>query len=184
MQVEELRRYAELRQWTVVGEFQDVASGSKTDRVGLNRMIAGVKAGKAKVVLVWRFDRAARSVSHLLSILDELRAHGCDFCSLHDNVDTTTATGRLLFTIIAAFAEFERRVLIERTKAGMAQARREGKEIGRPKRIMDKEAIQEALATEGSWRKASAKLGIPVTTMRSRLRADKPTSDPDTAHLI
>jgi len=109
-------------------------SGAKNDRPALNALLADLRRRKTDVVVVWALDRLARSLKQLLSIAEECRSLGVDLVSLKQNVDTTLPAGRLTFQVLGAVAEFEREMLRERVKAGMAQARRSGKHVGRPAR--------------------------------------------------
>lgn len=112
--------------------FEDTASGSKSDRPGLHRCLAELTAGD--VLIVWRLDRLGRSLRHLVSTVEDLQSRGVGFRSLCDGaLDTTTASGKLVFNVFAALAEFERQLIQERTKAGLAAARARGKFGGRRK---------------------------------------------------
>lgn len=131
-QLHELAAYCKAKGWEHVTVFQDAdQSGMKTSRPEFDRMMAAAKAGEINVVMVWRFDRASRSTLHLLSIMDELRTWGVDFVSLREQVDTSTAAGKLMFTLIAGFSQFERDVISDRTKAAMRRLKAEGKQCGR-----------------------------------------------------
>jgi DNA invertase Pin-like site-specific DNA recombinase len=132
MQVAELRRYAADRAFKVVAEHQDQASGAKADRPGLKALMADVRQRKVDVVLVWAFDRFARSSKQLLVAVEEFEALGVDFIAYNQHIDTTTPQGKLFFTITAAFAEFERSMISQRVRAGQATAKAKGKHIGRP----------------------------------------------------
>jgi len=128
----ELRQYAESRGWEYVVYRDKGQSGAKNDRPALNGMLADLRRRKFDVVVVWALDRLARSLKHLLTIAEECRWLGVDLVSLRQNIDTTLPAGRLTFQILGAVAEFERELLRERVKAGMAQAKRSGKHVGRP----------------------------------------------------
>jgi DNA invertase Pin-like site-specific DNA recombinase len=132
LQESELREYCERRGWEPVLYRDRGQSGAKQDRPALNQLLSDLRKRKIDVILVWSLDRLARSLKHLLSIAEECRALGVDLVSLRQNIDTTLPAGRLTFSILGAVAEFERELLRERVKAGMAQARRAGKRIGRP----------------------------------------------------
>ena len=131
-QISELRDYAEKREFEVAGEYVDHCSGAARERPELARMMGDVRQRKADIVLVWAFDRFARSTSHLVSTLEELQALGVDFISYKQQIDTSTAAGKLTFTVLAAIAEFERDMIRERVKTGMANARRAGTKSGNP----------------------------------------------------
>jgi DNA invertase Pin-like site-specific DNA recombinase len=132
LQETELRQYAESCGWDCV-VYQDKAqSGAKNDRPALNQMLNDMRRRRFDVVVVWKLDRLARSLKQLLTIGEECRSLAVDLVSLRQNIDTTLPAGRLTFQILGAVAEFERELLRERVKAGMAQARRTGKHVGRP----------------------------------------------------
>jgi DNA invertase Pin-like site-specific DNA recombinase len=134
MQEAELREYAEHRGWSYTMYRDRGQSGAKQDRPALNEMLGDMRRRKFDVMLVWSLDRLARSLKHLLSIAEECKSLGVDLVSLKQNVDTTVPAGRLTFQVLGAVAEIEREMLRERVKAGMAQARRAGKRVGRPAR--------------------------------------------------
>jgi len=170
MQMGELRGYCQRRGWGVVGEYMDSGiSGAKEKRPQLDRMLAECRARRLDGVVVWRYDRFARSVKQLVNALDEFRALGIEFVSLHDGCDTTTAQGRLMFGIMASLAEFERELIRERVRAGLEAARARGKRLGRPQLHLDVHRIA-ALRDQGrSWRSIGRELGIGVTTARAAL---------------
>jgi DNA invertase Pin-like site-specific DNA recombinase len=132
MQETELRQYVESRGWEYVVYRDKAQSGAKNDRPALNAMLSDLRRRKFDVVVVWKLDRLARSLKQLLTIGEECRSLGVDLVSLRQNIDTTLPAGRLTFQILGAVAEFERELLRERVRAGMAQARRTGKHLGRP----------------------------------------------------
>ncbi len=132
LQETELKEYCERRGWTPILYRDHGQSGAKQDRPALNSLLSDLRKRKIDVVVVWALDRLARSLKQLLSISEECRLLGVDLVSLRQSIDTTLPTGRLTFQILGAVAEFERELLRERVKAGMAQARRAGKRIGRP----------------------------------------------------
>ncbi len=132
LQEAELREYCERRGWESVLYRDRGHSGAKQDRPALNLLLSDLRKRKVDVILVWSLDRLARSLKHLLNISEECKSLGVDLVSLRQSIDTTLPAGRLTFQILGAVAEFERELLRERVKAGMAQARRAGKNIGRP----------------------------------------------------
>jgi DNA invertase Pin-like site-specific DNA recombinase len=134
MQEVELKEYCDNRGWSYAIYPDQAKSGAKIDRPALNRMLDDLRKRKIDVIVIWAFDRLARSLKQLLSIAEECQSLGVDLVSLKQNVDTTMPAGRLTFQILGAVAEFEREMLRERVKAGMAQARRAGKRVGRPAR--------------------------------------------------
>jgi DNA invertase Pin-like site-specific DNA recombinase len=133
MQLSDLKSYAELRKLRVVEVYIDYASGAKSDRVNYQKLFIDVRKRKTDVVLVWKFDRFARSTKELINALEEFNSLGVDFISYKENIDTSTPAGKILFTMISAFAEFERSIIRERVIAGMEKARARGARIGRPK---------------------------------------------------
>jgi DNA invertase Pin-like site-specific DNA recombinase len=133
VQLNDMRPFAESRGWHLVESYIDQGvSGSKDSRPALNRLMADAKQRKFDVILVWKLDRFARSLKHLVVSLAEFESLGVQFVSLKDNIDLTTASGRLMFQIIGAMAEFERSLIQERVKAGLRNARAKGKRLGRP----------------------------------------------------
>lgn len=131
-QLRELRTYAKRRQLRVAYEFVDYESGAKETRPELDKLLDLTRKRKVDVVLVWKFDRFARSTKQLVVALEEFRELGVDFISYTENVDTSTPAGKALFTMVSAFAEFERDLIRERVKAGLDRAREEGTKLGRP----------------------------------------------------
>jgi DNA invertase Pin-like site-specific DNA recombinase len=132
MQLRELREHCERRGWQMVGEYVDRMTGSKDSRPELDRLMADAHKRRFDVVIVWKFDRFARSVSHLLRALETFKALGIDFVSFSEQMDTSTPAGKMVFTVLGAVAELERSLIIERVRAGMRNARAKGKRIGRP----------------------------------------------------
>ena len=170
LQIEELRRVANDRGWRVVAELVDHGVSGATDRrPQLDLLVARVARGGVDVVAVWKFDRFARSVRHLVCALDDFRARGVDFFSARDAIDTSTPAGRFTFAIIAAVAELERELIRERTIAGLDVARRRGTHCGRPRRGVDLQAVRALLAAGLSQRGAARKLGVGATTLRRAL---------------
>ena len=138
MQTRELRQFAEARGWHVAGEYIDAGvSGAKDSRPELNRLMADAHKRRFDVVCVWRFDRFARSVSHLLRALETFKALGIDFVSYSEQMDTSTPAGKMVFTVLGAVAELERSLIVERVRAGLRNARAKGKRLGRPRVAVD-----------------------------------------------
>ena len=133
LQTRELEQFAHVRGWQIVGSYIDAGvSGSKDSRPELNRLMADAHRRRFDIVCVWRFDRFARSVSHLLRALETFKALGIDFVSFSEQMDTSTPAGKMVFTVLGAVAELERSLIVERVKAGMRNARAKGRRIGRP----------------------------------------------------
>ncbi len=121
------------RTWQIVGEYVDVGiSGSTDRRPELDRLLVDARRRRVDIILVWKLDRFSRSLRNLVNSLAELDTLGVDFVSLRDNLDFSTPSGRLMFQIIGAMAEFERALIQERVRAGMRNARAKGRRIGRP----------------------------------------------------
>ena len=131
-QLRQLREYAGRRGFAVAAEFVDFAPGTRSDRPSYKRLLEAVRKRRVDVVLVWRYDRFARSTQALVNALMEFRALGVDFISYQENVDTTTPQGELVFGMMANLAQFESSLIGERVRAGMARARAQGKRISRP----------------------------------------------------
>ena len=154
--------------------FSEKISGVKTERKELNRCLEHLRSGDTLVI--WKLDRLGRSLIHLIEILKALEANNISFRSLNDNIDTTTSTGKLFFHIMAAIAQFERDLISERTKAGLAAARAKGRRGGRPKGL-SKEAEKTALAAKAMYvdgkftiKEICDKLSISKTTLYKYLR--------------
>jgi DNA invertase Pin-like site-specific DNA recombinase len=132
-QLIQLREYAQKRNFKISGEFIDYASGTSEERKQYKLMMDAAKKRKIDVVLVWRYDRFARSTQALVNALKEFKTLGIDFISYQENIDTTTPTGELIFHVMASLAQFESSLISERVKAGMQRAKAQGKNISRPK---------------------------------------------------
>jgi DNA invertase Pin-like site-specific DNA recombinase len=169
VQLEELRRYAGKR-FARFNEYTDTGvSGTQRHRPQLDALMRDARKRSFDVVLVWKFDRFARSLKHLIESLHEFNALGIDFISLTEGVDTTTPAGQLLFHIVGAVAQFERDLIAERVRAGMAHARAMGKHIGRPRANVDLEAVSSLRSQAKSLRMMANTLGIPVSRVRRAL---------------
>ena len=165
-QTRELREYAERRGWTVFAEYVDVGiSGTKEKRPELDRLMADAHRRRFDCVVVWKFDRFARSVSHLLRALESFKAQGIEFVSFSEQMDTSTPAGKMVFTILGAVAELERSLIVERVKAGLRNAKAKGKKLGRPKVVLDASRIAALRAQGLGWRKISRELGVGVSTV-------------------
>src|SRR5882724_10882443 len=161
MQTRELREYAERRGWTVAGEYVDVGiSGTKEKREALDRLMADAHRRRFDCVVVWKFDRFARSVSHLLRALENFRALGIEFVSFSEQMDTSTPAGKMVFTVLGAVAELERSLIVERVKAGLRNARAKGKRLGRPKRVAEVRRIPELRSRGAGWKRIAGEMGI------------------------
>jgi len=119
------------KDWHIIEYLDSGVSGTKDQRPALNQLMADARRGKVDRVIVWRFDRFARSVSHLLRALEEFRPLNVDFVSVTEAIDTSTPMGKMVFTVLAAVAELERSLIVERVRAGQRAAKARGKRIGR-----------------------------------------------------
>jgi len=172
MQIDELRAYCQRRQWQIVEEFIDAGvSGSKESRPALNRLLADAKRRRFDTVLVYRYDRFARSLRQLVNALAEFDALGIHFVSLHEGVDTSTPNGRLVFGIFASIAEFERELIRGRVRSGLAAAKARGTRIGRPNSDVDTARIAQLRASRVSWREIERTVGVSARTARRSLAA-------------
>src|SRR5215470_778929 len=187
-----LRELIAQRGWTLYRVYSDRLSGAKETRPGLNALMADARRGVFDVVVVWRFDRFARSVKQLVIALEEFRSLGIDFISHQEALDTFTPMGRAMFTIVAAMAELERSIIRERVTAGLDHARRNGtksgRPIGRPKAVFRADLVPELRHSGLSWRQIARKLGVGVATVRRAYRdwlrsngGRDPSSGPGTA---
>ena len=166
MQLNEVRAYCERRGWQVAGEYVDTGiSGSKEHRPALDRLLSDCRKRRVDAVVVYRYDRFARSVRQLVNALEEFRSLGIDFVSLHEGVDTSTPNGRLIFGIFASIAEFERELIRDRVRSGLAAARARGKQLGRPRVAVDELRIAELRAAGRGWKAIAAELGLGVGTV-------------------
>src|SRR5213594_4277134 len=169
-----LREYAQRRGFTIAEEYRDEGiSGTKDSRPALDRLMKDARARKFDVVIVARFDRFARSVSHLLRVLEEFSHLGVDFVSLSESIDTSTPVGKMIFTVLGAVAELERNLILERVHMGISRARKEGKRLGRPKRIVDRERARTMLQTM-STREVARQLGVSRGVVERVLSSPEP----------
>jgi DNA invertase Pin-like site-specific DNA recombinase len=152
MQTRELEEYCQRRGWELAGCYIDTGiSGVRESRPELDRLMADAHRRRFDTVAVWKFDRFARSVSHLLRALETFKALGIDFVSLSEQVDTSTPTGKMVFTVLGDVAELERSLTCERVRAGIRNARAKGKRLGRPRVVVDPTRIVALRAQGHSW---------------------------------
>jgi DNA invertase Pin-like site-specific DNA recombinase len=148
-------------------------SGTKESRPQLNRLMADAAAGKFESVVVWKFDRFARSAQHLLKALEMFKTQGIDFASVTEGVDTSTPMGKLVFTVLGAVAEMERSLTVERIKAGMRNAKSKGHKPG-PKQVriaLDLADIKGRMILGESQRQIAQSLGVSPSLITKRLKA-------------
>lgn len=166
-QVRELQAHCQRQGYEVFKVYADEGiSGSISDRPALGNMLNDARMGKFEVLLVWKIDRVARSISHLLEVLADLKGCGVGFVSLTEGINTETAQGRMLASFLGAIAEFEKELIVERVRSGMARARAAGVKVGRPRRGFD---VQRAinLKDEGSsWSQVAKAVGASSATVR------------------
>lgn len=161
MQTRELREYCERRGWAITSEYVDVGfSGTKEKRPELDRLMADAHRRRFDCVVVWKFDRFARSVSHLLRALETFKAQGIEFVSFSEQMDTSTPAGKMVFTVLGAVAELERSLIVERVKAGLRNAKAKGTRLGRPKKILDTNQIATLRAQGVGWKRIAAGMGV------------------------
>ena len=165
-QLHDLRQMAAQRGYEIVQEYTDRISGTKAKRPGLGDLMRDARRGKFDVVLTWVSDRIARSVKHYLEVLDELNRLNIEFVSFRENIDTGGPLGRAIVVIIAAIAELERNLIVERVKAGMRRARLEGRHIGRMPLTLDREAICSDRRRGRSLRQIARNHRISTATVR------------------
>lgn len=139
----DLRPLAAARGYQIVGEYTDTISGAKAKRPGLDKLMADARRGRFDGVLLWSFDRMARSVKHFLEVLDELNHLNIGLVSFRENIDTSGPLGRAMIVIVAAISELERSLIVERVRAGMRRARLEGRQIGRARLDINREQVVE-----------------------------------------
>ena len=170
MQLRELHEYCDRRAWLIAGEYVDIGvSGSQERRPQLDRLLAESRKRRFDAVVVYRYDRFARSLRQLVNALGEFDALGIQFVSLHEGVDTSTPNGRLVFGIFASIAEFERELIRDRVRSGIAAARARGTRLGRPPRSVDATAVASLREQGRSWRDIGRQLGVSVATARAAL---------------
>jgi DNA invertase Pin-like site-specific DNA recombinase len=185
MQVREMRELAERRGCDIEVFIDAGFSGAKTKRPELDRMMGLVRRGKCDVVIVYRFDRFARSTQHLVNALEEFRALGVEFISVHEAIDTTTPMGRFAFAVFAAIAEFERELIRERVRSGMAHAKANGQHIGRPALGLDAVAITRLREQGLPWREVAHRVKADESTVRKFMRrhAEKGSENSEAADV-
>ena len=171
MQLDVLREFAARRGFEVVTEFVDHgASGARERRPALDKLMDAARKRAFDLVLVYRFDRFARSVRHLVTALDEFDSLGVDFVSYSESLDTSTPIGRAMFSIVGALAELERQIVVERSIEGQRRARARGKHIGRPRREVDERRILRLRSEGRSLRAIARETGVSRTVVTRVVR--------------
>jgi putative DNA-invertase from lambdoid prophage Rac len=175
LQRDAMAAYAQQRGWSILVVITEVGSGSR-ERPQRDQLMRAARRREIDAIVVWRLDRWGRSVVDLVNTLHELQALGVGFISLHEALDFTTPTGRVMAGLLAIFAQFEREILRERVKAGIAQARRHGNPHGRPPSVAHRVPDVQLLAAAGLSQSAIARrLGLSRTSVRRFIRTTKAT---------
>ena len=181
----DLRAYCAARGWNNVIEYSDTASGTRERRPGLDHLMSEVKSRRVDVVVVAAFDRLGRSVRHLVETLELLRHLDVEFISLREQIDTGSALGQAVFTIIAAIAQLERSLIVERVRAGLRRARAEGKRLGRPRLRVDERQLRIVARQKLPVRAAAKALGVSPSSYLRLVRAQAaPSSEPGSASCV
>ena len=174
-QLLDLRRYVRERGWELFKEYTDNGiSGTTDSRPALNELMNDAKKRRFDTVLVWRFDRFARSTKHLILALEEFRNLGIDFVSYQENIDTSSPLGSAIFTIISAVAQLERDIIAERAKAGLRRAKENGKKLGRPRVSSDPDKLLSLRKNGLSLRQIAKTVDLSKTTVARRLAEKVP----------
>jgi DNA invertase Pin-like site-specific DNA recombinase len=171
LQRRELLAYVQARQWEVIQIYDDTGqSGANNARPMYRQLLKDAKQRKFDMVLVWKLDRWARSLKEIIVSLQDLTDYGVEFCSLKDNLDLSTSTGRLMLHIIGSFAQFERDILVDRVRAGLANAKAKGKRLGRPVTRKDQQIIN--LRSKGfSYSQICKELNVSLGSVQRSLKA-------------
>lgn len=170
LQTRELPEFCERRAWNLDVTYSDVMTGAKDKRPALDRLMADARRRKFDVLVVWKFDRFARSTSHLLRALEEFSSLGIDFVSVTEAIDTSTPAGKMVFTVLEAVAELERSIIRERVMAGQRAAKMRGVKFGRPTVAVDAAQVSRLRKDGLSWRAIAAQTGVPKDTLRRSLQ--------------
>jgi DNA invertase Pin-like site-specific DNA recombinase len=175
MQLQALREYCKARAFEIEEYIDNGVSGTKSSRPALDRLMDDARKRKIDCVLVYRFDRFARSSRHLILALEEFASLGIDFISFQENIDTSSPLGKAIFTIVSAMSELERNIIAERVISGLKAARSKGKQLGRPQVSFDLEQARRLKSTGMSLRDIAKELGVSKTTI-GRALSQKPLS--------
>lgn len=166
LQLDKLRDFAKAREYKVVKEYKDIGeSGAKTSRPQFNQMMMDARKRKFKVLLIYKLDRLSRSLKHLITTVEKLQDNKVDIVTLEQDIDTTTSSGKLQFNMIGAFSEFERDLISERVKDGMARAKSKGKKLGRPFIDVDTQKVCDLYDLGMSGRDIAKEVGVSKSTV-------------------
>ncbi len=169
MQREAIERYAQTHGHELAEVYEDRGvSGAKASRPGLDRLMEDARRGRFEAVVVWRFDRFARSTVHLLQALQFFRGLKISFVSLTEGIDTTTPVGEMVFTFLAAIAQFERVLIGERVRTGQAHAKARGVKFGRKPRLVDLDDLRRRREAGQGWRRIARAMKTPASTLRRK----------------
>ncbi len=170
MQLLALREYCKARGFEIYKEYTDQGvSGAKDSRPALNQLMDDARKRKFDAILVYRFDRFARSSKHLITALEEFKNLGVDFISYQENIDTSSPLGKAIFVIVGAMAELERNIIIERVKSGLQVAKSKGKKLGRPESAFDLSRARELKKGGIGMRTIAKTLGVSKSTVSKYL---------------
>jgi DNA invertase Pin-like site-specific DNA recombinase len=173
VQTREIEEYCQRRGLEIFSVYVDRGvSGKKDSRPQLNRTMEDAHQRRFDVVVVARFDRFARSVSHLLRALETFNALGIQFVSLAEQVDTSTPTGKMIFTVLGAVSELERNLIVERVHSGLRHARAQGKRLGRPRKVVDAARVATMRKNGNSWRTIAREMKLSVGTVFAAAQSD------------
>jgi DNA invertase Pin-like site-specific DNA recombinase len=172
MQLDSLRQYCGNRGWTIQQVYSDQGiSGTKVKRPALDQLMSDARKRKFDCVLVWAFDRFARSTKHLLMALEEFKAVGIQFVSYQQNIDTAGPFGEFFFTVVAAFGQLERAMIVERVRSGLAAAKGRGVKLGRRDTIVNVARVELLRFAGMSWGKVATELGVSIPTIQKAIRS-------------
>jgi DNA invertase Pin-like site-specific DNA recombinase len=175
MQLADLRKFAEQRGWTVTNEFIDTGhSGAKDRRPGLDSLMTVARKRQIDGILVWRFDRFGRSVAHLVNAMAEFNALGVTFTSFQESFDTSSPVGKVMFSVIAAMAEFERQILIERIHGGLRKSKSLGRVPGPRRAVVDLDELRRQAAAGLSCRELGRVFNVSKDTVRNLMSRGSP----------
>jgi DNA invertase Pin-like site-specific DNA recombinase len=173
-QLRDLRVFCEARGWSVEGEYVDHGvSGKKAKRPAMDKLMDAARQRRIDAVMVWKLDRWGRSVPHFVASVQELHTLGVRFVAVTQGIDTdeSNPASKLLMNIMASFAEFERELIVERTLAGLTRARREGKTLGRPRKVLDRNKVRKLHRQGLGVRAIAAQLGVSHMTVHRIVKA-------------
>jgi putative DNA-invertase from lambdoid prophage Rac len=179
-QLRELREYVAARGWEIEGEYVDNGhSGAKDNRPAMTRLMAAARARKVDAIIVWKIDRWGRSMPQFVASLQELRTLGVRFLAITQGIDTdeSNPASKLMLNLLVAFSEFERELIVERTRAGLARARRAGRIGGRPRLIVDRRKIEKLFDDGATMREIADEMGIGLGSVARLLKGYRPAQN-------